>query len=170
MKVLSVALLVTSATAVACAGNRPPALGPEQQRIERLAARIRPVVPSKAYLDAFAVGDCDPSDHPGLSIYLLEKHDEAVPPHVGYLQVSVYWDQGDPLLAHQLIDWQQSERRWGGAKLCANDSCAAMTSGRVRFDVLKPKFVDGEVDLHFPGDVAVRTRFHARWIRRAICG
>src|SRR5262245_3187439 len=90
---LSLALALSAATAGACAGHaKPAAVDENEERIERLATRLRPVAPSKAYPYAFAVGECGPTDHPGMSIYLVDKPDKDVPPHAGYVRVSVFLD------------------------------------------------------------------------------
>ena len=155
--------------AAACVHPAPPAADPEQQRTEKLVSRLSPLVVTNGYSYAIAIGDCDPTDHPALSLYLLDEHQDAIPSKTKHIRVRVW--QAPALLAHQRVKWQES-RGPGEAALCSNGACDAMTSGQIDFGVVEAgTSVEGELDLRFTNDVRVRTRFRARWLSTgAICG
>lgn len=165
--------VVSGMLLVACAEHTKHTANTDEERIGRLQARLRPVVPSKAYPYAFVVGDCDPTDHPGMSIYLVEKRDDAIPPKATYIHVSLFQDDLSSL-TEQTIEWPRRERPTGGAELCANGTCVVVTSGRISFGVVTGTgSVEGYLDLRFKGDVGVRTNFRAHWLRvrsLVVCG
>jgi hypothetical protein len=154
--------------AVACVHPAQRAADPELERIQRLA-RLSPLVVTDGYSYAFATGDCDPADHPVMALYLLDQHDDAVPPKTRHIRVRVFEDPAS--LTHQRIQWHES-RGPGVAYLCSNGSCDAMTFGHIDFGVVKPgKSLEGELDLRFTNDIRVRKRFHARWLPTVgMCG
>ena len=162
-----IVLLMTFAAA--CVHPAQPAADPEQQRIDRLVRRLWPLVVTDGYSYAFATGDCDPTDHPALALYLLDEHRDAIPPKTKHIRVTVWLPPAS--LAHQSVNWHESGGP-GVAALCSNGACDAMTSGHIDFGTVEAgKSVEGELDLQFTNDTRVRKRFHARWLRRGlICG
>ena len=157
------------AVSTSCVHHATPVADPEQERIDRLARRLSPVLVTNGYTHAVARAGCGPTDGPALDLYLFHKQDEAFPPKTAHIRVQVSIDPQS--LSHQHLEWKDS-RGPGTAVLCAKDSCDAMTSGRIDFGVVKPgKSAEGELDLRFTNDVRVRQQFHARWRARGfVCG
>jgi hypothetical protein len=119
---------------------------------------------------AFATGDCGPTDLPAVAFYLLDEHDDSIPPKTNsrYIRVRVFSDRES--LTDERLEWAGS-RGPGDAQLCSNGSCDAMTSGYVNVgEVRVGKAVEGELDLRFTNDMRVRKRFHGHWVRsRFMC-
>lgn len=148
-----------------------PITDPEQERIDRLTRRLVPELVTKGFSYALAAGDCGPTDLPAMSLYLLDDHEDAVPPRTQskYIRVRVFLEPA--ALAHERVEWRSS-RGPGVAELCLNGSCDAMTDGYIDFgDVNVGHSIEGELDLRFTNDVRVRKRFGGHWSQRpVICG
>jgi hypothetical protein len=154
---------------VGIGGCGHPKPDPEQERLDRLTRRLVPTLVTKGFSHAFAMNDCGPSDGPAMAIYLLDQHDDAIPPKTAYIRVRLDFEPAT--FDHESALWERG-RGLGIGELCSHGACQAISSGRIDFGEIKAgKSVEGLLDLSFTNDVRVRTKFRGRWVNRPyVCG
>src|ERR1043166_6045712 len=75
MRPLAPSFLIVSVIVLvaACIHDEQPTIGPEAERIDRLARRLSPVLVTKGFSYAFASGDCGPTDGAAMALYLVDQ-------------------------------------------------------------------------------------------------